>query len=435
MESRNITTPCSSTPDDMTTKETGTRRKIFSSRNYYNTRDDGVSSDKSELSNTASRLEGQLEAVRKHVGETVPNPTPARAFARLNSQTPDASQSHSREHMLLETIVNSHTKLVLAMERQAKEQLIMAQQIFKLQERVETLTNVQTSEIPNIKDSLEEITDTFHEVDEATNEIRGQLGDLSRSCVKREDIQANIEDTLEMKYPHLSEAARPHLQYAPSLQPTVTPAQGVQDNAQLDLAEILRFQTNCRREEDLYYLRTIEIRNFQSQIFERMREDVTRPLRHWEAKAMAQDQVGYLAHIACKVNFFWPDEGRAGSLRLIFDSMSGARRALTRLRGTRNSLREMGSGIRLEYYQMTSPRFHRERIQLYNLLKTAKAQGIVKNFSFAVVGDRLCIIIRARGQNNQQTCVTRLVALQNVSFDDFIIMQNHSSSSEPDNID
>ena len=67
MESRNISTPCSSTPDDMNTKETGARRKIFSSRNDYNTRDDGVSSDKSELSNTASRLEGQLEAVRKYV--------------------------------------------------------------------------------------------------------------------------------------------------------------------------------------------------------------------------------------------------------------------------------------------------------------------------------------------------------------------------------
>ena len=165
------------------------------------------------------------------------------------------------------------------------------------------LTNVQSSEIPNIKDSLEEITDTFHEVDETTNEIRAQLGDLARSCVKREDIQANIEQTLEMNYPYLSEAARPQLQYAPSLQPSVTPAQGVQDNAQFDHAEISRFQTNCRREEDLYYLRTIEIRNFQSQIFDRRREDVTRPPRHWAAKALAQDQVGYLAHIACKVNF------------------------------------------------------------------------------------------------------------------------------------
>ena len=88
MESRNISTPCSSTPDDTNIKETGARRKIFSSRNYYNTRDDGVSSDKSELRNTASRLEGQLEAVIKYVGETVPTPGPARASARRNSQTP-----------------------------------------------------------------------------------------------------------------------------------------------------------------------------------------------------------------------------------------------------------------------------------------------------------------------------------------------------------
>ena len=417
----------------MNTKETGARRKIFSSRNDYNTRDDGVSSDTSELGNTASRLEGQLEAVRKYVGDTFPTPTPARASARLNSQTPASSQSLSRE--LLETIVNSHTKLVHAVEKQAKEQLIMAQQIYKLQKRVETMTNVQSSEIPNIKDSLEEITDTFCDIDGAQNEIRAQLGDLARSCVKREDMQANIEQTLEMNYPYLSEAARPQLQYAPSLQPSVTPAQGVQDNAQLDHAEISRFQTNCRRDEDLYYLRTIEIRNFQSQIFDRMREDVTRPPRHWARKALAQDCVGFLAHLARKVKFFWPDEGRAGSLRLTFDTMSGARRALTRIRAARNSLREMDSDTRLEYYQMTPPRFHRERIQLYNLLKTAKAQGTVWNFSFAVVGDRLCSIIRARGQPNQQTCVTRLVALRDGSFDDFIHMQNHSSSSELDNGD
>ena len=113
----------------MNTKETGARRKIFSSRNDYNTRDDGVSSETSELGNTASRLDGQLEAVRKYVGDTLPTPTPARASARLNSQTPASSQSLSRE--LLETIVNSHTKLVHAVEKQAKEQLIMAQQIYK----------------------------------------------------------------------------------------------------------------------------------------------------------------------------------------------------------------------------------------------------------------------------------------------------------------
>ena len=200
----------------MNTKETGARRKIFSSRNDYNTRDDGVSSDTTELSNTASRLEGQLEAVRKYVGDTFPTPTPACASARLNSQTPASSQSLSTE--LLEKIVNSHTRLVQAMEKQANEQLIMAQQIYKLQKRVETLTNVQSSEFPNIKDSLEEISDTFHEVDETTNEIRAQLGDLARSCVKREDIQANIEQTLETKYPDLSGAARPQQLYAPSLQ-------------------------------------------------------------------------------------------------------------------------------------------------------------------------------------------------------------------------
>ena len=140
----------------MNTKETGARRKIISSRNDYNTRDDGVSSDTSELSNTASRLEGQLEAVRKYVGDTFPTSAPARASARLNSQTPASSQSHSRE--LLETIVNSHTKLVHAVEKQAKEQLTMAQQIFKLQKRVETLTNVQSSEIPNIKSTIKRNT-------------------------------------------------------------------------------------------------------------------------------------------------------------------------------------------------------------------------------------------------------------------------------------
>ena len=106
--------------------------------------------------------------------------------------------------------------------------------------------------------------------------------------------------------------------------------------------------THIHHEEDLYHLRTIEIRGFQSQKFDRMREDVTRPPCHWAAKAMAQDQLGYLAHIARKVKF-WPDEeGRAASLMLTFDSMSGARQALTRLGGARNSLREMGSDFRLE---------------------------------------------------------------------------------------
>ena len=411
----------------MNTKETGARRKIFSSRNDYNTRDDGVSSDTSELGNTASRLDGQLEAVRKYVGDTLPTPTPARASARLYSQTPASSQSLSRE--LLETIVNSHTKLVHAVEKQAKEQLIMAQQIYKLQKRVETMTNVQSSEIPNIKDSLEEITDTFCDIDGAQNEIRAQLGDLARSCVKREDMQANIEQTLEMNYPYLSEAARPHLslQYAPGHQSSVPPAQSVQDIAQPDHAEISRFQNNCKREVDLYYLRTIEIKGFGSKIFERMQEDVTRSPRHWAAKIMAQDNAACLAYSARKVKFFWPDTGRAASLRLTYDSMSEVRQALTRLGGARNSLRGTGPDTRLEFYQLTPPRFHRNRIQLYNLLKSEKAQGNVKNFSFLVVDERLCSVIRAR-QDNQ--FVTRLVAFHNGFYDDLLKIQNSENGSD-----
>ena len=43
-----------------------------------------------------------------------------------------------------------------------------------------------------------------------------------------------------------------------------------------------------------------------------------------------------------------------------------------------------------------SARFQKDRSQLYNLLKTDKAQGNVKNFSFVVLGEHLFKIPQVR---------------------------------------
>ena len=74
---------------------------------------------------------------------------------------------------------------------------------------------------------------------------------------------------------------------------------------------------------------------------------------------------------------------------------------------------------------------YRDRTDLYNLLKQARAENRVKNFSFVVVGDRLCSVVRVRS-DAQGPYQTRLVTLTDGrrAFDDFIKIQNLSSSSE-----
>ena len=373
---------------------------------------------------TASNLERQLEAVRKHVENTAPTsllaPTSlgSHSPASANVQTPRCPDNVTQTPVpesLLENLLTLQKKMFRVIEKQANDQEILVQQIIILKNKVESLTG-NVSEIPNIKSDLVEIHSTFAEVDAEQAQMQTQLNEISGACVRNEDLQENIEQCIDRKLPALAEAAGPQLQPAPiSLQ---TP----------DQTAISRFVS---RAQDLYYLRTVEIRGFHSQIFEQMKQDVTRHPRYWASRALSTDQVEHLVFTARRIKFFWPTPLRAGSLRLTFDSISEARRALTRLAGTRNSLREQGSDFRLDYYQLTPVRFQRDRTDLYNLLKHARAENRVKNFSFVVVGDRLCSVVRVRS-DAQGPYQTRLVTLTDGrrAFDDFIKIQNLSSSSE-----
>ena len=393
--------------------ETGARRKEFNPTFISR-------GSRDELCSTASSLAHQLDAVsslfeQSKLTETAPTPVPA--SENVKSQTPHYGAPVTRSQF---------EKMFHIVETQAR-------QIKVLTNKVEMLIG----EVSEIKESMTSVNDQFSEVDAEQCEMKAQIQAIDH---KLPATGPQLQAAPSLQTPVIPAIAMgPQPQSAPSPQSPVipaalTPAPGPdhQAQAQLDHEEISRFQTNCRRQEDLYYTRSIEIRGISDYWIEKMRDDPTRPPRYWAARCLTVDQTEHIVYTCRKVKFFLA-EGKPASLRLTFDSMSQARSALTRLAGCRNGLREQASDFRLEYFQMVPPRFKAQRTALYNVLKSQKAIGTVKNFSWIVVGDRLCSVIRARGQGTRTQFVTRLVTISpdsDTGYDDFIKTQNFATSSE-----
>ena len=144
---------------------------------------------------TASSLERQLEAVRKHVENTAPTsllaPT-SHSPVSANVQTPRCPDNVTQTPVpesLLENLLTLKKKMFRVIEKQANDQEILVQQIIILKNKVESLTG-NVSEIPNIKSDLVEIHSTFAEVDAEQAQMQTQLNEISGACVRNEDLQA-----------------------------------------------------------------------------------------------------------------------------------------------------------------------------------------------------------------------------------------------------
>ena len=116
-----------------------------------------------------------------------------------------------------------------------------------------------------------------------------------------------------------------------------------------------------RRDEDLYYLRTVEVRGFLSATYDLMVQDPTNSPYHWAKKILCRDANQGIIDKARSVKFFPPQGGRGPSFRITYDSIGEARRALVRVGASRNELRTMQSDLHLSYYQLTPPRFHKDK--------------------------------------------------------------------------
>ena len=132
---------------------------------------------------------------------------------------------------------------------------------------------------------------------------------------------------------------------------------------------------------------------------------------------------------ARSVKFFPPRGGRGPSFRITYDSIGEARRALIRVGASRNELRTMQSDLHLSY-QLTPPRFHKDKTKLYRLISAERMGGRVKNFYFLVSRNKLCCLIKVptmnieppfrdgRTRNTGRRFETRLVTLSGDSYDD-----------------
>ena len=196
-----------------------------------------------------------------------------------------------------------------------------------------------------------------------------------------------------------------------------------------------------RKEEDSYYLRTVEVRGFSLETYSMMINDPTNSPYHWAKKILNLDATEGILCGCRMVKFFPPQEGRGPSFRMTYDSIGEMRRALVRVGAARNELRTMQSDLHLSYYQLTPPRFHKTKTALYKLISAERKRGLVKNFYFLVVRNKLCSLIKVprsepdpprrdgRPQRNTgRRFETRLVTLSGDSYDDLIKIRHEEDS-------
>ena len=182
--------------------------------------------------------------------ETAPTPVPV--SENVQSQTPHYGAPVTRSQF---------EKMFHIIETQAR-------QIKFLTDKVEMLIGG----VSEIKESMTIVNNQFLEVD-------------AEKCEMKAQIQATDQR------PHPQSAQTPALAIsAPSPSPQLYQQLKHQllAQTQLDHEEISRFQTNCRRQEDLHYTRSIEVRGILDYWLGKMRDDPTRPPRYWAARQTCQ---------------------------------------------------------------------------------------------------------------------------------------------------
>ena len=176
-----------------------------------------------------------------------------------------------------------------------------------------------------------------------------------------------------------------------------------------------------------------------------MIEDPTKSPYHWATKILSVDTTEGIICRCRSVKFFRGDGGRGPSIRITFDSIGEARRALIRAGGARNELRSQDSDTVLQYHQLSPPRFHRDKKKLYGLISAERKRGLVKNFYFLVVRNKLCALMKVPANGGVVTTVphrirpgpggnlfearfkTRLVTLSGDSYDDLIAVEHEKT--------
>ena len=187
--------------------------------------------------------------------------------------------------------------------------------------------------------------------------------------------------------------------------------------------QIHRWFKRGQRDEDNYYLRTVEVRGFR---FPQMLQQPEKtPYQHARNILSIDQTEGILSK--CQVKFFGSETGRKASLRITYDSVGEARRALVRVGTSRNTLRSLSSDLQYEYFQMYPPRFRKTQEKLYKIISAERKRGNIRNFHFVVISETLCALIKIpvpvqQGRSRYQKYKTRLVTLcgDSESYDDYV---------------
>ena len=377
-------------------------------------------SDNTQLSDTAVKLQQQLQSVTELMSHDY-NPRRQSSPAPPLQAPPLDSSPSSHVHMEMIKILK---KVISYIEFQGKQIINLEESLlsmYKCVQNVERSIPQQRSVSPSPRStSMDQTEDSL---------------DLNAQTINSPQPQSSVDTQLSESAPQAS-----------ALDPGQARAgRGPEQLGQLEQTHKIYWKT--RRDEDLYYLRTIEVRGFSSEVFDQMIEDPTKSPYHWAKNLLQHDKNEGIIRRCRSVKFFRGGEGGRGpSFRATFDSIGEARRALTQAGAARNELRSLSSDTVLSYYQLTPPRFWKEKKKLYGLISGARKRGFVKNFYFLVVRNKLCALMKVpvngglvttvpyriradyRGNLYDARYKTRLVTLSGDSYDDLIKVEYEEES-------
>ena len=374
-------------------------------------------SDATQLSGSATRLQQQLQAVEEQFSLVQNSMSRDYDLTRVRRQ-PVLSPAPAPAPSPLDSPQNSH----------------IHGEMLKILNKAVDAIDYQGKRISNLEGALMSMFKCLQNLESQISQQ--QLAGPSSSSVSSGPIgqTPSLQHSPQTQPPSADTQQRSDAPQDPALGPGQ--ARAGRDTSRLGQSEQTQ-SWKMRKEEDSYYLRTVEVRGFLSETYNRMTNDPTNSPYHWAKKILNLDATEGILCGCRMVKFFPPQEGRGPSFRMTYDSIGEMRRALVRVGGARNELRMKQSDLHLSYYQLTPPRFHKTKTALYKLISSERKRGRVKNFYFLVVRNKLCSLIKVprsepdpprrdgRPQRNTgRRFETRLVTLSGDSYDDLIKIQN-----------
>ena len=250
----------------------------------------------------------------------------------------------------------------------------------RVDENTATLSTV-TERITNI----EQVNQANTAIQEDTQaRVRENTEHLERIDTNLVNINQNgILNALQERVSQLENALQERAAASGNISPNNNPSN-------LTPAEVTRIRNDQLKEDDHYFLSTIQLKGFSPPV-NAYRKD-RNAAREILKLTGSEDILASVKIVKFSENF--------SSLRLTFDDPFACHDAKASLSFASSQILSNGQSPGFKYTILTPPRFHEQRSVLFKKAMEMKSRGEIGRFSFLVRNDLLCVRLSKRGQRD-----------------------------------